>query len=298
MNLNISNSMTENNTNTDNKTTEGPSDYKLTSPDGDMKEWDSLLLLETKPLNPPSWDKLKETEKHRRQLLQQVEFPVWRILLHWKGTCFRALALDWMIWLPIVIFVVIRFHARRGDEAPGIVAQLEDSDIDILGGFLSFLLVLFVNQTNTRFFEMYKLSKASAGRIQDVAGLASCRLPPPAAHRLVRYMNAAHVAGYVGLGGPYTKKHFFDKLNSEYNLLTDKEARRLDHLNMDSGSAVFKELVTWCQKQVEKAQLATHVDAFEATELHGKILEFRAAMDGIYDYCDQPTHFFYIHFCK
>jgi len=34
----------------------------------------------------------------------------------------------------------------------------------------------------------------------------------------------------------------------------------------------------------------------EACELHTRIVAFRAAMDGIYDYCDQPPHFFYIHF--
>ena len=58
---------------------------------------------------------------------------------------------------------------------------------------------------------MYKLSKAAAGRIQDVAGFTSVIETFPnagAANRLVRFMNAAHVVGYVGLGGPYKKKNF------------------------------------------------------------------------------------------
>ena len=81
------------------------------------------------------------------------------------------------------------------------------TDISIVGGFVSFFLVLFVNQTNTRFFDMYLLSKACSGKIQDVAGLASTLLPTEDAHRIIRLMNAAHVApGYVGLGGPYSKR--------------------------------------------------------------------------------------------
>ena len=30
--------------------------------------------------------------------------------------------------------------------------------------------------------------------------------------------------------------------------------------------------------------------------MHSRLLEFRATMDAMYDYCDQPPHFFYIHF--
>jgi hypothetical protein len=46
----------------------------------------------------------------------------------------------------------------------------------VMGTFLSFFLVLFVNQTNGRFLEMYGFAKACSGRIQDVAGLAKTLL--------------------------------------------------------------------------------------------------------------------------
>ncbi|KAL7533424.1 hypothetical protein ACHAXR_005228, partial [Thalassiosira sp. AJA248-18] len=96
-----------------------------------------------------------------------------------------------------------------------------------LGGFVSFFLVLFVNQTNARFLDMYGFSKACSGRIQDIAGLARTQLPLDVADRLIRHLNAAQIAGYVGLNGigqgsPYSKEHFFDVYNEQHELLTEE----------------------------------------------------------------------------
>lgn len=239
---------------------------------------------------------IQEIEKERRGILRQVELPFWRILTTFHGTCLRSLFLDWLVWVTVFVFVGIRIQARSGGERPAMLDQLTETDIGVIGGFLSFFLVLFVNQNNSRFFEMYKLSKKCAGQIQDVAGLVVSELPTEDAARMVRYMNAAHIAGYVGLSDVYTKHNLFDKFNEQSNLLNEKEFARLKQSNMDAGAGTFKELCTWCQGEVSKAHKAKHIDSIEAHHLHGHILQLRASMDGMYDYCDQPVHFFYIHF--
>ena len=106
--------------------------------------------------------------------------------------------LDWLVWLTILIFSSIRYIAHfQADEMPAVLEHLGDTNLDILGGFLSFLLVIYVNQTNTRFFDMYALAKACAGRVQDVVGLVSTIYPTntsegqAAATRMLRYVNAA-----------------------------------------------------------------------------------------------------------
>ena len=121
-------------------------------------------------------------------------------------------------------------------------------------------------------------------------------MPKDLAKQLVRHMNAAHVAGNVGMGGPYSKRRFFSHYNREWGLLTPQEMQQISRYDMDSGSDVMKELVTWSQHDVAVAKKAGYIDSIEATELHDRILQFRASMDGMYDYCDQPPHFFYIHF--
>ena len=115
-----------------------------------------------------------------------------------------------------------------------------------------------------------------------------------------RHLNAAHISGYVGLnaighGSPYGKANFFDYYNSQYHLLTPEEMKFLSHLDVETG-LFMKELVTWCQVDVKKAQKAGHIDEYMAIEMNQRILQFRASMDGMYDYTDQPPHFFYLHF--
>jgi len=258
----------------------------------------SALLAEDDPR--PNWETLQSIEARRRSLLERVELPVYRIMASWDGTCLQELGADLLVWMPIIVFFIVRLQAYFGIENPAsfIESMLDSSNIDILGGFVAFLLVLFVNQTNERFQAMYQLSKRCCGLIQDTAGLVTNQFPPTAVEskKLLRYMNAAHIAGYVGLGGPYSKQHFFNHLNQEHNLLNKEELAELEVYNMDAGSATFKTLCTWCQREVVSARKAGHIDSYEAVELQNRMLNFRAAMDGIYDFCEQPTQFFYIHF--
>ena len=136
---------------------------------------------------------------------------------------------------------------------------------------------------------------------QDVAGLAKAQLPYEVADGLVRHFNAAQIAGYVGLnaigqGSPYNMSNFFENYNKQYQLLTNGEMETLSKHDMDNSALCMKELVTWCQQDVAKAREDGHIDSIQEALMQEKILDFRAAMDGMYDYTDQPPHFFYIHF--
>ena len=123
----------------------------------------------------------------------KAELPAWRILLCWTGTCLSQIASDSLIWSSLLVYIAIRIFAHSIDYVPSSVDALsEDNNLEILGGFLSFFLVLFVNQTNGRFLEMYGFSKACSGRIQDLAGMAKAQLPAEIADRLVRKFQSMH----------------------------------------------------------------------------------------------------------
>ena len=118
---------------------------------------------------------------------------------------------------------------------------------------------------------------------------------------MLRHINAAHLAGYVGLkatghGAPYSKANFFDNYNNQFKLLNSDEMKILSHNDMEKSGLYMKELVTWCQLDVARARKAGHIDRFQEIEMNNRILQFRASVDGIYDFTDQPPHFFYIHF--
>mmetsp|Transcript_34880 Transcript_34880/g.74394 ORF Transcript_34880/g.74394 Transcript_34880/m.74394 type:complete len:388 (-) Transcript_34880:75-1238(-) len=249
----------------------------------------------------PTFQELQFIEKQRRDILLRAELPFWRILIFWSGTCLREISTDVLVWITLAIYATIRIHANSVYDVPDYVDLFEESNISILGGFLSFFLVFFVNQTNSRFLEMYGFSKAASGRVQDVAGLARAQLPPEIGDAIVRHLNAAQIAGYVGLnaigqGSPYSRNHFFDVYDEQYKLLTPEERKMIEHHDMNNSGLCMKELCTWCQVEVAEAREAAHLNDYQERLLHERILAFRAAMDGMYDYTDQPPHFFYIHF--
>ena len=95
---------------------------------------------------------------------------------------------------------------------PDYVADIGSGDIGVVGGFTSFFLVFYVNQSNTRYFSLYK------GRIFDVASIAATNLPRNVATRLIRYMNATNVAGYTGLSETYPANSFFSQMNKNLGL--------------------------------------------------------------------------------
>ena len=70
----------------------------------------------------------------------------------------------------------------------------------------------------------------------------------------------------------------------------------LEYHDMDNSGLCMKELCTWCQEDVADARNAGYIDSYQEQFMHDRILAFRASMDGMYDYTDQPPHFFYIHF--
>lgn len=238
---------------------------------------------------------LQELEFRRRKILRRTELPFWRILGYFEGTCLKAMAVDWLLWVSLIAYVGLRFCLRSdaiwlGNNGFG------DTDVSVLGAFLSFFLILFVNQSNSRFHDMYKTAMQCPSRIFDIALIGAPALPKEGSSRLIRYLNAAHIAGYVGLSRTYSKQEFFDKLNDRFQLLNKDEMMRIQMLDMDHGCDAFHELVGWCMMDIESAFRKGQIDAREKSALKDKTVQFRASMDGLYEYCDQPIHFFYIHF--
>jgi len=238
---------------------------------------------------------LQEIEVRRRAILKRSELPFWRILGYYEGTCLRSIAVDWLLWLTVGVYVALRVILRNDNILPN-VHDFGNTDLTIIGGFLSFFLVLFVNQSNVRFVECYKTAMNCPERIYDVAQISFPTFPRPHAKRLVRYMNAAHVAGYVGLSRTYSKSEFFDKLNDKYQFLTKNELDRIDDLDMDHSPAAYQELMTWCMDEIENANRQNWIDPREKSALKDKVTQFRTSIDGLFDAADQPVHFFYIHF--
>jgi Bestrophin, RFP-TM, chloride channel len=148
------------------------------------------------------WKELQRLEKKRRAILKRVEEPFWKTLFHWDGTVLSHLKADSVLWITMSLYIATRVLARKG--LPDFVSSLDSGRMGIVGGFLTFFIVFYVNQSHKRFFQLYGHSMACKGRIFDAATLArSCAMPTEQALRLIRYMNAAHAAAYIGLSAVY-----------------------------------------------------------------------------------------------
>jgi len=180
------------------------------------------------------WEELQRIEKRRRAILLRVEDPFWKVLTYWDGTVLRFLSLDPLFWFTIAVYVAVRVGARLG--LPDFVSDLGTGNIGVIGGFLTFFLVFYVSQNHKRFFGLYNDTMACKGRIFDVATLAVTTLPEEMATRLVRYMNAAHAAGFVGLSKTYPSGSFFRHINDSLKLLTDEELTRMNEIDLDQVS--------------------------------------------------------------
>lgn len=241
-----------------------------------------------------TWKELESLEKRRRKILQQTEEPFWGILAHWDGTVLTLLLQDSLFWITVGIYIGIRIWARLG--IPAYVADLGSGDIAVIGGFLSFFLVFYVNQSNSRYFGLYNKSMACKGRIFDTATIVVATLPKDVATRIIRYMNASHVAGYTGLSKIYPASSFFTQLNKNLGLLTNEELARLQDIDLDKGGSCMRECIAWAMNDVQSQYRKGVIDAELANQLRDQLLQLRSAFGALFNAADLPIPFFYVHF--
>mmetsp|Transcript_11508 Transcript_11508/g.31031 ORF Transcript_11508/g.31031 Transcript_11508/m.31031 type:complete len:401 (+) Transcript_11508:189-1391(+) len=245
-----------------------------------------------------SMEDIRRVEALRRKVLEQGrnEGSFWSTLCHFHGTVVSSIIHNSLFWLVIVIYWGIRVWMWVGS-VPTFLATLASADVGLIGGFLSFFLIFFVGQSYNRFHKQYSYSMSCEGRIFDVATTAAVALPRERAVRLVRYMNAAHAAGYVGLSRYYPYSTFFKELNAQNRFLTDQEVERMEQINMDVGGSCYREIICWCIAEISSAVKAGYIkDPLVAAAFKSRVLSLRGSIGALYDYDDQPVTFFYIHF--
>jgi predicted membrane chloride channel (bestrophin family) len=247
------------------------------------------------PLGEHTWEELEAIEKRRRAILLRGEYNVWKTLCSVDGTVLKFLLEDSLFWITVLLYITVRLLARYS-QIPEFVAGLGDGNLTTIGGFITFFLALYVNNSHARYFDQYDAAMACKGRILDVASLAATYLPKTTAHRIVRYMNAAHVSGYVGLSSTYSYPNFFVKINKDFRLLSALELERMNAIDLDKGGSCNRELIVWCLREIQFCHAQGIIDHELSREFRDHILRLRAALGTIYDAADLPIPFFYVHF--
>ena len=246
-----------------------------------------------------TYQELQRIESSRRSLLRKVELPAWRVMFNWKGTILPIIVTDVQLFVNITLFITLRIYARTNEKLPdvltGITAGVGDN-LKTIGGFLSFFLVFFVVQNNNRFNDMYMYCMKGKGEILSIASIARANLPREPSLRLVRHLNAAYAAGFVGLSEAYSYAGYFKEINKNLCLLTNSEMDRVAKCGMDRGGSCYREILQWVQIQLTECQKKNMMDSQTSKLLRGKVLNLQSSISALYNYHDQPVIFFYIHF--
>ncbi len=242
----------------------------------------------------PNWERLNEIERRRLNVLGRTDVSFFRMLFYWDGTVLQAVITKPMLWITLAIYIAVRIGARW--DMPSFVSTLGSTDTAVIGGFLTFFLVFHVHDSMGRFNTLFNASKDGRGRILSIAALAHTYLPRNRALRLIRYLNAAHVASYVGLSDVYTFDAFFQPLNEAQCLLTEEEVMRMKCINMDEGASAFQKLVVWSYNDVAEASNKGLISDLTAWDLRFQIIRMRDSFQEMHDIISQPIPFFMDHF--
>lgn len=105
--------------------------------------------------NELTWTELQWIEGRRRKIIRrQGRKSFFRILFYWDGTLLRMLAQDRLMRLTMGIYALIRVGAHL-NLLPSVLNTIGGADIGIIGAFLSFFLVIFVNDSSVAFERLF-----------------------------------------------------------------------------------------------------------------------------------------------
>ena len=240
----------------------------------------------------PEWVKLTHEEALRRKLLILTkQAPWWMFVARFSGTIFEKLITDPIFWLTFAIYGVTS-HLSCNDVT---LARLTAGQVGFSASACYFFLIFYQNQAYARYFNQYFISMSCEGRIFDVCCLGKAWLDRQKLRRLMRYVNAAHMLGYSGLGmSTYDGPNFFRILNNRYRLLTKTEMARMESIGYAGGSC-YRECIVYALQTIWDAVKEDGLDYNIAVSFNAQITTLRSKIASLYDYDDQPIPFFYVH---
>ena len=259
----------------------------------------STSIKETRNWNliNPSFRDLRIAEFHRRELLKQAKrFDRKMIYIQLWGTVLPYVFQSWEFWFSLIVYIILRIIIIWGStHNVSIDFVISTGQISAIGGFISFLLVFYNNQVYTRFLSQYEQSTRMQGRILNAAMIARDYLDKGTAWQFIRYLNGAHLLGYIGLSDTYERHNFFHPFNDSLHLFTGEETDVLDEIDMDEGDACYREVLGWAIGLVADQCKEQKLDIVVYSMLASEVTQIRACIATLYDYRENPIPFLYVH---
>ncbi|KAJ1462223.1 hypothetical protein M885DRAFT_476294 [Pelagophyceae sp. CCMP2097] len=183
--------------------------------------------------------------------------------------------------------------------------------------FVSFVIVFYSNNCYVRFYRqaeaVRRACRAVVSAVSLARGSATSVAPGDAEDddakreapegvmsfetmsQLWRFMNLAHVAGYCALSPMYNRSNLFEAFSMRHKLIAPAERDAIGALDVESETAM-RQLVVWALQVISEAADRGEIKTRnEALELQQCVLDFRGAMQSLFDERFQEIPFAYSH---
>ena len=149
--------------------------------------------------------------------------------------------------------------------------------------------VFYFGYCYNRFWQMHELAVACKNALSGVCSLArGSQMTVSECQDIWRWLNLAHITGYVGLTHVYTRVNLLEGVAQTYGLFGRQsiEFKRLKELGLDggTGNAAYGEFLVWVLRCISSASSRGVLDAATTENMQSLVLQMRAGMTGLYDY--------------
>lgn len=249
----------------------------------------SFLLTVLDKRLKPSYDDLLRIEKRRGKFIPRSYLGNLFVLMSWRHTVLRYLIFDFQFWCTIVIYVIVRVYFSQ--------LELPLTALGIIVGFISFLLTFYLNSVVARYFQFYNACMGCLGAIFEICWLTRCILPEEVALKIVKYVNVAHVLGYVELDPTtYNFANMLEPLNEKYEYIDDADMTKLRFMRVDGSGAFHREAINWAVDVVQGQVKAGILSDIRAVQVFEKLFNLRSSIGTLFVMRDVPMPFVYVHF--
>ena len=240
----------------------------------------------------PTYEDLLKLEAYRKTVVRKSYRSGLLLLMTWDATILRYVFSDFQFWFSLGIYAFMRFYIT-----PNQLLQSPVTGISAIGSIMSILLVYYLNNGFSRYTQIYYVSMSCQGRIFDLSFMCRSYLSIEKSMTIWRYMNAAHVLGYMSFSRIHSEDNFWRPLNDKHKFLTEVEYETLKAAyDLRSGGSGYREVLEWAIEELEEEVSANRLSQFRAFKIFDQLSRLRGAIGSLVDYKDMPVPFVYVHY--
>jgi len=179
-------------------------------------------------------------------------------------------------------------------------ATSDGSAVEGMELLVTFNLVFYFGYCYNRFWQQQELAMQCKNSISVACSLVRASgMSEEEVHNMWRWLNLAHIAGYVGLSPVYTRVNLLEGVAKAHTLMARRsyELQRVNELDLDAGTGpiAYGEFMVWALRLLDQAAARGTIHNATLENCQQAILSMRQGMTGLFDLQTHVIPFCYVH---